>query len=62
MKKATLRHLTPIAVGFLPYHRVRPIAPIASGNHPAQPFPSSETAEEVVEATTSRTGFFVVTV
>jgi hypothetical protein len=54
---------TPIAVASLTlYHSVRPIAPIASGSHPAQPFLSREVAVEVVEVTTSRTGFLVVTV
>jgi hypothetical protein len=38
------------------------IAPAANGSHPAQPFFSSDTAEEVVEAMTSMTGFCVVTV
>jgi hypothetical protein len=52
-----------IAVVFINHHnRARPIAPAASGNQPAQPFLRNEVAEEVVEATTSRTGFFVVTV
>lgn len=44
------------------YHRATAIAPTASGSHPAQPFLSSDAAEVVVEATTSRTGGVVVTV
>lgn len=57
-EKETIKKSSSLAL----HHRVIHIAPATSGSHPAQLNFRSESAEEVVEAITSATGSWVVTV